>query len=133
MGVAKTPGWVHMLDEIAIHPDPITWTTVGGLRMNAREVWEAFQELQRRGYIERAGVTRDQWQDTLWRLTRKGWNYWAKHVKGRRRRPPSADAVPRWSTAQLALATGPRDVFDLARAPWEWDKGAEQRAFGVIR
>ena len=27
-----------------------------------------------------------------------------------------------------ALGTGPREVFDLARAPWQWHKKAEQLA-----
>lgn len=133
MAIARTPGWVHMLDEIAIHPDPIAWTTVGGLRLRPVDVFAAIQELQSRGYIERAGVVREQWLETTWRLTRKGRRYWEGKVKGRRRRPPSADPVPRHSNSRLALAMGPRDVFDLARAPWCWDKGAEERALGVQR
>lgn len=120
-----------MLDEVAIHPDPIAWTTVGGLRMRPADVFDAIQTLQKRALITRAGVIKEQWLETTWKLTRKGVRYWEAKVKGVRRRPPSADPVPRYSTAKLALALGPRDVFDLARAPWCWDKGAEIRALGV--
>lgn len=122
-----------MLDEVAIHPDPISWTTVGGLRMRPIEIWEAWQVLIARGYIEPCGQTRKQWTEILYRLTSKGRRAWRERVMGVRKRTPRADPVPKFTQAQLAVAAGPRDVFDLARAGWTWDKRKENLQIGVHR
>lgn len=117
--------WEHMLDEFAIQPDPMTWYKVVGLRFQLEAQHEAVEELKRRGFVERAGVTRDEWIAELYRITPAGREHWEQNVKGQRRRPPGADPVPKYSTAQMAAATGPREVFDLPRVPWTWDGRGE--------
>ena len=56
--------WEQMLDEFAIHPDALAWYHVpaGKLRMPLSEQFDAVQECLRRGYIEWAGVTCEQWK-----------------------------------------------------------------------
>lgn len=125
--------WEQMLDEFAIQPDPMTWYKVVGLRMQLEAQHEAVEELKRRGFVARAGVTRDEWVAELYAIAEAGRAHWEATVKGQRRRPPGADPVPKFSTAQLALAYGPRDVFDLVRVPWTWNMAEEyRREFGEM-
>lgn len=121
--------WEEMLDEFALHPDAMAWFTVpsSGLRMTLADQFEATHECLKRGYVEWAGVTCDRWKDTLYRITPAGRAYWERKIKGKRRRPTSAQPVPRWSIAQMAAAMSPVSVWDLPRVPFTWDKKQEQR------
>lgn len=123
--------WEEMLDEYAIRPEAMPWYHVRGMRTTIAEQFEAVQECVKRGYLEWAGSVRKEWKDTLYRVSPEGRAYWEANIKGQRRRPRAADPVPRWTTAQLAAAQSPVSVFDLARAPWNWNKRLEQmKEFG---
>lgn len=131
--------WQHMLDEFAIRPDPMPWWGVPArdLRMTLAEQHKAVVEdlFDQMGFLDIAGVRtqmegaeRAAVKDVLFALTPAGRRHWTRHVKGKRHRPKGAPPVPAASAARLALATGPREVFDLPRAPWVWFKTAEQLA-----
>jgi hypothetical protein len=109
--------WEEALDEVAIHPDPIAWLTVGGTRLSPSQMILAFADLVDMGFIEQCGVVVTDVREPLYRLTKAGRNYWEKNIKGRRRRPNTATPVPRYRRAQLAAAVGPRSVFDLSIVP----------------
>jgi hypothetical protein len=116
--------WEEMLDEFALHPGAMTWFDVPAtlLGMLIAEQFEAVHTLVERGYLAWAGVRCDQWKDTLYRITPAGRAYWEENIKGKRRRPAKAPPVPRWTTAQIAAATSPTSVWDLARVPFVWKK-----------
>lgn len=114
--------WEDMLDEFALHPDPMTWYQVKGLRISIAEQFEAVNHLFERGFVRWAGVIRDEWKDSLYAITDQGMAYWEEHLKGKRKRPGTADPVPRYSLAKRTAAVSPVDVFDLPRAPWIWRK-----------
>jgi hypothetical protein len=109
--------WEEALDEVALHPDPITWLTVGGTRISPSDMLLAFHECKERGLIEQCGVVVTDVREPLYRLTKKGREYWQKNVKGKRKRATTATPIPRYRRAQLAAAVGPRSVFDLSIVP----------------
>lgn len=121
--------WEQMLEEYVLHPEPMAWYELPAtkLRMLIHEQFDAVQTLADKGYVEWAGVVCKQWKDTLYRITPEGRSYWEANVKGRRHRPSSAGPVPRWTSAQLAVAQSPVSVWDLARVPFTWDKKKEQQ------
>lgn len=118
--------WEEILDEFALHPDAMTWHKVKGLRMSIADQFDGVQACVQKGFLQWAGVSCKEWKDAIYRITPAGLAYWEENVRGKRRRPTSADPVPKYSTAKLAAAMSPVDVFDLARAPWRWDKKLEQ-------
>lgn len=118
--------WKHLLDEYVRWQDPLPWGRVQGLRIPLSDQFDAVQYLLEQGYIERAGLVREQWLSETYRATPLGVEVWGREVANARRRPPAADPIPRHSSAKRALAIGPRDVFDLSRVPWKWDRKAEQ-------
>lgn len=120
--------WEEMLDEYALHPEGMPWFHVSssGLRMRVSEQFDAVQECVSRGYLVWAGVACRQWKESIYQITPAGRAYWEQNIKGKRKRPTSADPIPRWSTAQRAAAESPVSVWDLARVPFLWDKKSEQ-------
>lgn len=109
--------WEHALDEVALHPDPITWVHVGGTRLTPSQLFLAFVELRERGFIEQCGVVITDVKEPLYRLSKAGRRYWEKHVKGKRKRPSTATPIPKYRRAQIAAAVAPRSVFDLSIVP----------------
>lgn len=109
--------WIYMLDEFALQPDPITWHHDSELRGPPPERLEATRELLRKGFIVRAGTYHDHTlgPEPLYTTTARGREYWERHVKGKYKRPKSADPIPRHSLAKRVLAVVAREVFDLAR------------------
>ena len=123
--------WEQMLDEYALHQDPMPWYRVKGLRMSDADQFDGVLECVKRGFLERAGSVKEEWKDVLYRITDEGLSHWTKFIRGKRTRPSKASEVPRWRRAQLAAAYSPTSVFDLARVPYRWDKKAEQmKEFG---
>lgn len=113
-----------MLDEYALHPDPMPWWRVQGLRISLAEQHEGVVVLEEKGFVEWAGVKKDEWVDTLYRISRAGRAYWKRHVEGKRTRPGIATPLPRHSFAQLTRAIAPNSAWDLGRITWELSTSA---------
>jgi hypothetical protein len=109
-----------MLDEYAIQPDPMSWHRVpaGELGIGLAAQCEAVLSLVGMGLLHQVGHSYGSDRDPLYALTPEGRAYWKKEVQGKRRRAPRAPAVPKYSSAVMAAAAAPVDVFDLARVPW---------------
>lgn len=128
----KVPSWFHMLDEFARWPDQIAWYDPTGLRMSPQDQHAGVVWLLKKGLIAPAGYRLRGWIEDTYGITSEGRRHWEVYVKGRRSRPKRAPRIPRWSTAQMAVALGPRDVWDLSRVPWTcrgWVEKEEPRTY----
>lgn len=109
---------MYVLDEIVRWPDPVSVVDLQGVRIAPENVFGGVRELQRMGYVDRAGVQYgEDGALTLFGVTPAGLEFWEKNVKPWRKRPALAKPIPKHSVARKTLALSPRDVFDLWRVP----------------
>lgn len=118
--------WEQMLDEFALHPDPMPWYRVVGFKFGIADQHAAVMFLLERELVKEAGIIREQWKDTLYCITPLGQKFWADNLQGKRVRPRLLTDIPRFSVARYAVLHGPREVFDLADMPWRWSMKREQ-------
>jgi hypothetical protein len=131
--VKQAPPWFHMIDEFAQHPDQMAWYDVTGLRMTPQRQFEGVVWLVKRGLVRPAGYRVRELLEDIYAITPEGREFWEQNVKGRRSRPKTASSPPRWSTAQIAAAVGPRDVWSMSVVPWRWSFAAERAAEAALQ
>jgi hypothetical protein len=132
--------WKLALHEFVTHPDPLPWYVVPQrqLRMSLDDRMNSVMHLYDESLIDIAGIRarlknkiehgRRLDVDVLYAPTAAGRALWESEIAGKVPGRRGDRQVSRHSVARIALALGPRDVFDLPRAPWSWDRAAEQMA-----
>lgn len=113
-----------VLDEFCRRKDPIAWYDAVGRLPDLADVHQAVAECEYYRWIRPAGLRRSEGvMDTLYGPTQLGWLVWAKDAKGLVRAAAAErhNPLPRFSVAQRAAGSGPREVWDLAaRTPWNY-------------
>ena len=114
-----------LLDEFVRRIDPVPWYEPRPSKwVSLEDLHGLVLSLVEQGLLARAGVVKKIWEDgerhndVLYGPTPEGLAFWEANVKGKRRETRATAALPKYSQAKLAVAMGPRDVFDLARVPW---------------
>lgn len=109
--------WEAVLHEFVVSPDPQPWIGMTRPRkMLTHERAQLTVGLVRLGYLKAAGLAHEhksQMVMAMYAPTETGLVYWRTYIGPQRSRARRA-----YSTAERALAHGPRDVWDLTRVPW---------------
>lgn len=116
--------WKPVLQAFATAPEPISWE-LKGLGIDRVPKYEALLYLLEKELIVVSGRERRKYNDKLYSVTAEGLMLYSviKNSIGKGRMKHASTTA-----AQRAVASGPVDVFDLARKPWVWDKAAERRS-----
>jgi len=109
--------------------DPLSLQTIDcwGLRMGRERMIEAVDYLVENDYLVPAGrkVT-VLGNDMLFLPSQKSIDHYHRELASTRVRPRTACEIPKWSFAQLSVASAPVDVFDMSRVHKSWDRAAEK-------